>query len=110
MRACGATALLRSCLTRVLETVEVIAMPAPGAEAESSQYRDALLQLCLPSTVSHCKRRSALQLLLTGDIRDSRIRYHCPGVPPAKAVWAQSVAELLLPSRIEVFPRPVAWG
>ena len=101
----GSCKLFRDYLVQVLESVEIVHCPPPPLDAETSQYREALFDLCLPASSLSClKRRRCLQMLLTGDLRGDCIQYHSL-TACSKSAWANAVATLLLPGRIPVFQR-----
>lgn len=111
MRGNGGSAVeLRDCIAKVLVSrfVGIVDAPPRGPEHPETLYKRDLLRQCLPVTDEGRMRFQYLMRELTGDIREHTITLKIVGGSAAAfdiQAWARSIAESLLPSAIETFPR-----
>ena len=109
-RAGGALQMLRKAVATVLQRsvhVHVGCLPPQQGDARQ-RYKQTVLDLFLPATnAKFLERRSALDLMLQGDLQSDVVDVYVESeaARPDVAAWSRLLASLLLPSRIEVFPR-----
>ena len=105
----GSVPLLRAAIVEVLlRRVEVRRGFVLRSNDSRVSYKDAVLDLCVKKDAAGLARRANLQLLMNGDWQlDAVHLYISAGQDVDLRKWAVSVATLLLPSAIEVFPRRV---
>ena len=110
----GAVAVLRSCIEEVLfRSLHVHRDSEPPDQLDARvQYRTAVFDLCLGHDLQALRRRANLELLLHSDFQSPEVHVYLggAGVGFDARAWARSVATLLLPRAIELFPRCLGWG
>ena len=108
-RAGGAVQLLRSCIEEVLHNSLVLrgGCHPPPAHDSRVLYRNSVFDLCLGQDLLSQRRRANLELLLNGNLQSHEIHMHIadPNLVLDKRLWAKTVASLLLPRAIDLFPR-----
>ena len=124
-RGAGAFAKLQETLVRVLtdDRLHIVRSSPEAVPKEATEYRAALLDLCLPVQtlgLDQCTfRKGALAIneqrlnyeaTFTGDIRDRRVWHHVSPQDPAtdeeiKAKLQRRGVAALMPCLLQVFPR-----
>jgi len=107
MENSGCSASYRACVVDVLlQSIDVVLNAEPhGPGHPCSKYLQCVLSLCLPGTPVGQRSATALRALLTSDITRERISLRVVGGAIDQKMWARSVAALLLPRSIVLFPR-----
>ena len=106
----GAALVLRKSIASVIaRSLRIHIGRLPPADWDPrQQYKRAVLDQFLPAdTAASLQRRSALDLMLAGDLQSDAIDLYVSSeeMVPDTAVWCDTLAELLLPSAIPVFAR-----
>jgi hypothetical protein len=105
-RGGGHVAKLRQQIAEVLYgSAEHVDGRPPGCDSELAEYRNLVLDLCLPKTAKGIARKVRLQEALTSDIREERIVYYRPGGKPDMWMWVVQLAGDLLPGGVAIFQR-----
>ena len=106
-RPAGAVRTLRRAMAHILrQSVRAYPTEPPGPFDPKVTYRDAVFSLCLPQDTQRERRRlQQLRAVLNGDLQQEQVIF-CHGLTEVDLdAWAESTANLLLPSGTPIFPR-----